>query len=191
MCADIVQGGTVYININAGQYSGKIIGAATLSHELTHYLQDFAPEEYQELKDFLVSEILKESPAQFEMLVRKQMMLEPDLSYDAAVDEMIANACQKMLLNSEAVTKLARQNMNLAEKIRDAISEISDKNKAAFADVDFSDNVPVFEAARAIENVMDSAQARHFEPARCSCCLCSSIPYTPRAISSSPLPPSQ
>ena len=86
-------------------------------------------------------------------------MLEPNLNYDRATDEMIANACQKMLLNSEAVTKLARQNMNLAEKIRDAISEISDKIKAAFEDVDMSDNVPVFEAARSIENVMDRAQA--------------------------------
>ena len=154
-----IQGGTIYINIKAGEYSGKTLGAATLSHELTHFLQEFAPEEYQQLKDFLISEILKQSPAQFEKLVQKQLALEPDLNYDQATDEMIANACQKMLLNSEAVTKLARQNMNLAEKIRDVISEISDKIKAAFESVDMSDNVPVFEAARSIENVLDRAQA--------------------------------
>ena len=77
-----IQGGTVYINIKAGEYSGKTLGAATLSHELTHFLQDFAPEEYQELKDFLIAEILKQSPAQFEKLVQKQLMLEPNLNYD-------------------------------------------------------------------------------------------------------------
>lgn len=66
-----IQGGTVYINIKAGEYSGKTLGAATLSHELTHFLQDFAPEEYQQLKDFIISEVLKQNPAQFEKLVQK------------------------------------------------------------------------------------------------------------------------
>ena len=68
---------------------------------------------------------------------------------------MIANACQKMLLNSETVTKLARQNMNLAEKIRDAIEDLTTKIKEAFEGVDLRDDIEVYDAVRAIEDAYD------------------------------------
>ena len=153
-----IQGGVVVININSGTLSGKTLGAATLSHELTHHLQDYAPEQYQELKDFIVAEILKQSPEQFNRMVQRQLALEPNLSYDQATDEMIANACQTMLLNSKAIEKLARQNMTLAERITDWISETAEKIKAAFEDVDLNDNISIYEPARAIAGVMDEVQ---------------------------------
>ncbi len=153
-----VKGGTVLININSGQLSTKNLGAATVSHELTHYLQDFAPEEYEQLKGFITQHIMKKSPAQFDALVRQQQKLDPKLSYDKAVDELVANACQKMLLNSRAVTQLARQNMTLAEKIQDAIADISEKIKAAFEGVDLKDDIAVYRAAREISDVMDQVQ---------------------------------
>lgn len=153
-----IKGGTVMVNINSGQLSGKNLGAASLSHELTHYLQDFSPEEYGQLKDFIISEILKASPEKFAQLVQKQMDLEPNISPEAAGDEVIANACQTMLLNSEAINQLARQNMSLAERISDWISETAKKIKAAYKSVDLNDNVEIYEAARAISGVMDEAQ---------------------------------
>ena len=153
-----IQGGTVVVNINSGALSGKTLGAATLSHELTHHLQDYAPEQYEELKDFIVGTFLAKSPEQFDRMVKRQIALEPDLSYDTATDEVIANACQKMLLNSKAVEQLARQNMTLAERIADWISETADKIKAAFEDVDLNDNISIYEPARAIEGVMDEVQ---------------------------------
>lgn len=153
-----IKGGTVMVNINSGQLSGKNLGAASLSHELTHYLQDFSPEEYGQLKDFITSEILKASPEKFAQLVQKQMDLEPNISPEAAGDEVIANACQTMLLNSEAINQLARQNMSLAERISDWISETAKKIKAAYKSVDLNDNVEIYEAARAISGVMDEAQ---------------------------------
>ena len=153
-----VKGGTVLININSGQLSTKNLGAATVSHEMTHYLQDFAPEEYEQLKGFITQHIMKKSPAQFDALVRQQQKLDPKLSYDKAVDELVANACQKMLLNSRAVTQLARQNMTLAERIQDAIADISEKIKAAFEGVDLKDDVRVYQAAREISDVMDQVQ---------------------------------
>lgn len=153
-----VQGGTVFVNINAGMATGKSLAAATLSHELTHYLQDYAPEEYQALKDFIVSEVLGRTPGQFDALVRRQLRVEPDLSYDEAVDEVIANACQTMLQNSRAVTELARQNMTLAEKIADVIENISGKIKAAFEEVS-TDELAFKNAVKAVEGELDRVQA--------------------------------
>lgn len=149
-----VQGGTVYVNINAGMAANKALAAATLSHELTHYMQEFAPAEYQELKQFIISEILKKSPQQFEAMVKHQRELDPKLTYEQATDELIANACQTMLLDSKAIAKLARQNMTLAEKIADAIEDITSKIRAAFEDVS-TDNIQYANAVKAIEGVYD------------------------------------
>ena len=156
-----LQGGTIYINVNSAIGEGenaRSIAAASLGHELTHYIEQYAPEEYQELKDFVVSEILKKSPAQFDALVRQQLKWEPNLSYEQAVDELVANACQSMLYNSKAVTKLARQNMNLAEKIADFIENFTQKIREAFDEIDFTEKAGVFRPVQAVMDELETIQ---------------------------------
>lgn len=151
-----VQGGTVYININAGMAANKALAAATLSHELTHYMQEFAPEEYEQLKQFIISNVLQKG--ELDRLVQQQLRLEPNLSYDQALDEVVANACQTMLQDSKAIAKLARQNMTLAEKIADYIEDITARLKAAFEDVNYKDNLPLYNAVKAMEDQLDEMQ---------------------------------
>lgn len=156
------QGGKIYININFGMKEGlnKHIAAASLSHELTHFMQDFAPEEYAELRDYVVSAILRKSPAEFDALVKQQQTWEPGKSYDELVDEMVANACQTMLMDDRAVTKLARQNMSLAEKVADVLEDIRAKIKAAFEEIDFSADTSLFRPVRAVMDEMDAIAER-------------------------------
>lgn len=52
---------------------------------------------------------------------------------DGAMDEVVADACEMMLRDSEAVQRLAKENRSLAEKIRDWISDFAEKVRAAFA----------------------------------------------------------
>lgn len=151
-----VQGGTVYINVNAGMAANKALAAATLSHELTHYMQEFAPEEYEQLKQFIISNVLQKG--ELDRLVQQQLRLEPNLSYDQALDEVVANACQTMLQDSKAIAKLARQNMTLAEKIADYIEDITARLKAAFEDVNYKDNLPLYNAVKAMEDQLDEMQ---------------------------------
>lgn len=148
-----VQGGTVYININAGMAANKALAAATLSHELTHYMQEYAPEEHEQLKQFIISNALQKG--ELDRLVQQQLRLEPNLSYDQALDEVVANACQTMLQDSKAIAKLARQNMTLAEKIADYIDDITARLKAAFEDVNYQDNLPLYNAVKAMEEQLD------------------------------------
>lgn len=157
-----VKGGTVYVNINAGMGVGSFsqtMAAASLSHELTHWMQDYAPEQYRELKDFIVAEILKADPQELNRLVQQQQRWEKarSLSYEQALDEVVANACQTMLLDSKAINKLARQNMNLAERIRDFIEDWSSKIKEAFAEVDTSQG-SIYDSLRAVEGSLDRIQ---------------------------------
>ena len=151
-----VQGGTVYINVNAGMAANKALAAATLSHELTHYMQEYAPEEYEQLKQFIISNVLQKG--ELDRLVQQQLRLEPNLSYDQALDEVVANACQTMLQDSKAIAKLARQNMTLAEKIADYIEDITARLKAAFEDVNYKDNLPLYNAVKAMEDQLDEMQ---------------------------------
>lgn len=157
-----VKGGTVYVNINAGIGVGSFsqtMAAASLSHELTHWMQEYAPEQYRELKDFIVSEILKADPQELNRLVQQQQRWEKgrSLSYEQALDEVVANACQTMLLDSKAIAKLARQNMTLAERIRDFIEDWSNKIKEAFAEVDTSKGA-IYDSLRAVEGSLDRIQ---------------------------------
>ncbi len=150
-------GNTIYININSGMGVGdfnNVIAAGSLSHELTHWLQEYAPEEYEALRQFIVNDIIEKRGADaFERLVQQQMNWEKGrlLSRDKAIDEIVANACQTMLRDSKAITELAQQNKSLAEKIRDFIQDLIDRIKAAFEDVDISNKAAIYDAARAIQ----------------------------------------
>lgn len=154
-----LSGGTILVNIHAGELSGKTLTAASLSHELTHSFKERSPAEYEQLKDFIVSHILEKSPAQFEKLVQQQMDLNATLDHEGAVDELVANACQTMLRDSKAITQLARQNMTLCEKIVDVIEDLTTKIKEAFEGVDLRDDIEVYDAARAIEDAYDEVLA--------------------------------
>ena len=155
-------GGRVYININAGLGVGNFsqtMAAASLSHEMTHWMQQYAPEEYSQLKDFIVQEILKADPQKLQKLVQQQKAWEKGraLTDEQALDEVVANACQTMLLDSKAIDKLARQNMSLAARIADWIADWSQKVKDAFAEVDVSEGA-IYEAVRALDGSLDRIQ---------------------------------
>jgi len=155
-------GGRVYININAGLGVGdfsQTMAAASLSHEMTHWMQQYAPEEYSQLKDFIVQEILKADPQKLQTLIQQQKEWEKGraLTDEQALDEVVANACQTMLLDSKAINKLARQNMSLAARIADWIADWSQKVKDAFAEVDVSRGA-IYEAVRALDGSLDRIQ---------------------------------
>ena len=133
--------GTIYINVNAG--GGEMVGiAGTLSHELTHTMQQYSPADYEDLKNEILKIYFNNDPALFERRVRFYMSSQ-GLDYDSAVDEIIANTCTTMLRDSDAIAQLARDNMNLAQKILDTLRNIV---KEAFED---------FRAARAEEKLYE------------------------------------
>ena len=154
------QGDTLYVNVNSsiGQNgSAQFIAAATMSHELTHFLQQYDPQIYQELKDFVVGHILKADAKALDQLVKEQMTYSPQMSYDQALDEVVANACQTMLMDSRAITELARENMTLAEKIADVLEEIAGRLRTAFEGVNVQDG-DLFRAVRLMEGQLDTMQ---------------------------------
>ena len=80
---------------------------------------------------------------------------EPGKSYGQVTDELVANACQTMLLNDRAVKEMARENMSLAEKVADVLDDVREKIKAAFDGIQ-EENRAVFAAVRAVTDEIDN-----------------------------------
>lgn len=140
------QDGTVYVDIRAGQDTegfGEAVIVRTLSHELTHFLEKNAPKEYQALRKFVVDHIAELGDGSFEQLVTRKMKQSKAsstrgesgdvLSYQEAVNEVVADACEMMLTRSEMVQKLAYEQLNTARKVWEHIRKVFRKMREGVA----------------------------------------------------------
>ena len=127
--------GTIYLDVNAGKNNvdtGETAILKTMSHELTHFIQQNSGQ-YEALKEFVTNHVL-ESGDGIERLAQQKIDNDStgELTMDSAMDEVVADACEMMLRNTEAVQRLANENRSLAEKIRDWIGDFVKKLRAAF-----------------------------------------------------------
>ena len=127
--------GTIYLDANAGKNNvdtGETAILKTMSHELTHFIQQNSGQ-YEALKEFVANHVL-ESGDSIERLAQQKLDNDStgELTMDGAMDEVVADACEMMLRNTEAVQRLANENRSLAEKIRDWIGDFVKKLRAAF-----------------------------------------------------------
>lgn len=127
--------GTIYLDVNAGKNNvdtGETAILKTMSHELTHFIQQNSGQ-YEALKEFVANHVL-ESGDSIERLAQQKLDNDStgELTMDGAMDEVVADACEMMLRNTEAVQRLANENRSLAEKIRDWIGDFVKKLRAAF-----------------------------------------------------------
>lgn len=126
--------GKIYVNINAGT-GGMNVSIGTLAHELTHMIKESAPAEYQALEEEILKIYFNNEPASFHQRIKEYMGGEDGLSYEGAVEELIANSCTRMLRDSDAIRQVARDNMNLAQKILDTLDQIIAKVKEAYENI--------------------------------------------------------
>lgn len=127
--------GTIYLDVNAGKNNvgiGETAILKTMAHELTHFIQKNSGQ-YEALKEFVANHVL-ESGDSIERLAQQKIDNDStgELTMDGAMDEVVADACEMMLRNTEAVQRLANENRSLAEKIRDWIGDFVKKLRAAF-----------------------------------------------------------
>lgn len=128
--------GTVYLDINAGKNRvGDMSETAillTASHELTHFIKEYNPAQYEQLRDFVVERLTEAEDVDLDTLVQRHQKDQPELSYDEALDEVVADGCQMMLKDSQAAAALAKQNRSLAGNIRSWLRKWVKKLQEAF-----------------------------------------------------------
>ena len=124
--------GRIYIDLNtfAGSRGATLY---TLSHELTHFIENNSPEQYKILADFLINEYDKTGKSMDERVKAKQAELEflmdGDVSYDEAFRETVADAMQKLFNDGNLQNELVKLKQSNPEgaKIVQAIKDFLDK----------------------------------------------------------------
>ena len=151
--------GTLYLDINAGRNRvgdlSEVAVVRTAAHELTHFIQDYNPAAYAEYRDYVVGLLIEEQGMDFDALVEHKQVLQNDLSYDEAVDEVVADGSEMLLRDTAAVQRLAEENRGLFQKIRSWLRKWLENIKKAF------DGVGAEHAeAKALEKHLEELQKR-------------------------------
>ena len=104
-------------------------------HEITHRLQELAPEQYRNFRDYA----MKFQKDYTQAILDKQVLYGKNgqkLSNEEAMDEIAADFAGKMLDDEAAIQRMVRENRTLAEKIRDIIRDMVRQVKEAIGKAD-------------------------------------------------------
>ena len=132
---------TIRLDINAGRYyTGDSMAQTamlrTMSHELTHAMQRNSPKQYAAYKA-AVLDVLERQGANIEELVDAKLAADSSLkNRDEAMDEVVADASETMLRDSDAIERLRElhpeQAKTFAQKVLRLIKRIKDAIREAF-----------------------------------------------------------
>lgn len=158
--------GSVWVDVNAGNNGQGIVGV-TLSHEFTHFIQEWSPEKFKVLGDYVIRR-LNESNVNVDELVRAQMEKAKRargevLSYDEAYVEVVADSMEQMFTGEksqaiEQLVELKKQDAMLWGKIKDWFKRIVKRLNAirkAYEGVDADNETAA--VVRGIDNFVEQA----------------------------------
>ena len=159
----------IWLNLNAANRGREAIMAFTLAHELVHRARKGSPAKYKAFTEFLMKEYGKQG-SDVEAMIAEQMTAAEEfnktvpqskrvnMTREKALEEVVADACQRMLLDTNAGQKLAefgaqsKQNKSFLDDLKRWISELLEKLRSYFKGVD-PDSMAAKEFAKFDENV--------------------------------------
>lgn len=123
----------LYVDMNAGE-KGQGITAFTLAHELTHFIKEWSPAQFNNLAKFVMDRYNKENvdvEGLINQEIRKARAMNESLSRADAYEEVICNAMQTMLTDDRKtvvnhLAEMNKENPGLFKKLRNEINRISD-----------------------------------------------------------------
>ena len=119
--------GEITININSEDFNGS------LSHELTHFIKDTAPESYHLYQEIVTEAQMKATGKAWEDLVEsytnRYKDAGQDLTRQQVMEEIAADATQKFLNDPDFIDQVVKKDRNLAQKIIDFLSDVIDSIK--------------------------------------------------------------
>lgn len=159
----------IWLNLNAADTGREAIMAFTLTHEIVHRSKKGSPAKYQAFVDFLMKEYGKQG-SDVEAMIAEQIAAAerfnktvPDsrkvnMTREKALEEVVCDACQRMLLDTNAGQKLAefgarsRENKSFLEDLKRWITELLDKLRRYFKNAE-PDSLAAKEFAKFDANV--------------------------------------
>ena len=136
---------SIHIDLHAG-VDGNGVMLFTAAHELTHHISEVAPAKFKVFADALLEEYTKHGVSLDELIAKKIEQLErnnritPNMTeeqiHDLAYEEVVADSCEAMLVDSNAIEALSRKiqakDKGLWETIKDFIAKLVARIKAAY-----------------------------------------------------------
>lgn len=170
---------TIFLDLNSGKNRADqgVVNYAVLrtaAHEMTHFIEKNSPEGYASLKSFIQSELTARGQDMGALVRSKQEMAERQgrmLTREAAVAEVVADACEMMLQDTQAIHRLAQKDKSLFGKIKRFLNQLMDKIRKALEGVDatHTEARALREAGKYIEGLQqlwDNALVEAVETAR-------------------------
>ena len=160
---------SIHIDLYAGAKAEGLM-LFTAAHELTHFIRKWSPAKFKTFADFLL-ETYNKNGAPVEELVQKKVadlmkngritsnMTDKQI-YDLAYEEVVADSCEAMLTDSNAIEKIAElraKDKTLWEKIKEFIDKLVERIKAAYEGLN-PDSVEG-QAVRAMKDSAEKLQA--------------------------------
>ena len=128
----------IYVDINAGLKNiseagdiGKYIMMQTFTHEFVHFMEQWSPAEFDELRSLVFQEIAKSEDV--DALIRDKQRRLGDISYDQASKEVVADGLSRLLPQSNFVENLATEHQNIFQKLMARLKEFLNDLKQHFA----------------------------------------------------------
>ena len=126
---------TIYIDINAGLYSGKDVNSLgkytmlrTFAHEFTHFIEKWNPQQYNEFRTFVFQTMESRGQNVHDAIEEMMLRYNGDIDYEEASCEVIAEAMADILPDSTLVKQLAEEHPNvfrtLLKKLREFVARM-------------------------------------------------------------------
>ena len=118
-----VEGNTIYLS---AQSENNLTGV--LNHELTHILQQRDARSYQSYRDTVAAYLEQTDPGwmqgEINRIIRGYEAQGQTVSREEAIDDIVADAAERFLIDPEAAASTVQTNKSLARRILDAIKDI-------------------------------------------------------------------
>ena len=156
----------LFVDVNAGG-NGKHTLLFTASHELIHYVRNWSPDKFTVLADFLMEQYAAKGE-NIDALIRaeidkayKATRGKHEMTFDEAYEEVVAQAMQRFLTDSNFIERLAslqKKDANLAKRLVSKLKEILNSIRAAYQGMDTNDRAS--QAVKEMGEAVDELYAK-------------------------------
>ena len=156
----------IHLDIQKSHNDTKTI-AFTLSHELVHFIKKWSPAKFNTFASFLMEQYAEHGVDTSTLLANKMADLNTK-DADLAYEEMICDACETMLLDSNAMVKLMKlrqTDLDLFEKLKLHIMELLNAIREAYRKLGYEATTDEAKALLKMTDVLEKFHALFEEAA--------------------------
>ena len=148
--------GTVYIAADA-----ESAGSVVAKHEITHRLQEIAPEAYRTYRDYAVNAMAERDGSTAALVERYKARYAQsgvNLTTEQAMDEIAADFTEALTVDPSRFDTLAQEHRSVARRVLDALRDFISKVKALFKGRSDQDRAAMSEYGVSMETLERAAQ---------------------------------